>query len=146
MARSELEVQVKGAKELLAGIRKLENNIKNSGDLANEVGAALFARIRRRFIDDQVDPDGTKWEISAASIQRGGKTGFDTGRLFHSMQLFQDSPTVQRIGTDVPYARSFQEGGEGQPSRVFLGFGDSDERFAEAVIKKAVDRALEDIS
>lgn len=143
-------VQAKGAKELLIGIENLALFIVKPRELADQVGAALLARIQRRFIDKQVDPDGVEWIVSKAAIRReaqgrGGKTGFDTGRLFRSIQLFRDSDSVRRIGTNVPYARKFQEGGEGQPPRVFLGFGEDDTRFAEFVIKQAMDKALEDV-
>ena len=147
MAEDNVTVEVRGAKELLIGIENLVNNVLDPSKLADQVGAAMLARMQRRFIDKQVDPDGEPWTISKAAIRRqaqgrGGKTGFDTGRLFRSIQLFKDSKKVRRIGTNVPYSRKFQEGGEGQPARVFLGFGTDDERFAEFVLKKEMDRFL----
>ena len=98
-------------------------------ELLDEVGALLLARNRQRFLDE-VDPDGVPWIPSRAGEERRarGDTGtlFDTGRLFHSIQLVNTGTNSRAIQTDVPYAEKHQRGLEGMIQRVFLGFGDSD--------------------
>lgn len=42
--------------------------------------------------------------------KRGGHTGIDSGRMMNSIQVSPPSATSVTIGTDVRYARWFQEG------------------------------------
>jgi phage gpG-like protein len=152
-----IEVEVRGLKELVASVQELATSVEERNDLANQVGAALFARIRQRFLDKQ-DPDGKAWPPSRAGLKReaGGytvrngkrytSTGtlFETGALWNSIQLFAASNGEARIGTDIPYSRYLQQGNSRLPKRVFLGFGQSDGEFAALVAKRQMDKLLKD--
>jgi phage gpG-like protein len=103
--------------------------------ILDEASAVLFNRQRTRFLQ-QVDPDSLPWKESyaaqiRASTGRGGGTLYDTGRLFHSLQLFKDSPMSRVIGTDVPYAPLHQYGTIKLVKRQFLGFGVNDQAYAQ---------------
>lgn len=98
-------------------------------DILDETAAFLLYKIRQRFLA-QTDPDGKPWVPSYASILRkrkgrGGGTLFDTGRLFHSIQLYAEGPNSRLIGTDVPYAKYHQDG-IGDMHRPFLGLAEDD--------------------
>lgn len=115
--------------------------------LLDELGAAMLARTRARFLQ-QVDPDGVPWIPSLSAIRRalhgnGGGTLYDTGTLFHSIQLFLVDPNTRGIGTDVPYAIKHQEGQDGNVRRVFLGFGDSDTAAAHQITNDRIARILD---
>jgi phage gpG-like protein len=138
-----IEISVAGLAALNARLALLLGAL-NTRDILDESGAVLFNRMRTRFMT-QTDPDGVPWVVSKASLRRlnGGKTLYDTGRLFRSLQLSADGPTSSSIGTDVPYAPYLQMGSETMPARVFLGFGDEDLSVTEALILKRIERALE---
>lgn len=115
----------------------VQHALEISGIL-DEVSAALLAKTRERFLK-QVDPDGVPWVPSFAAIRRalhgsGGGTLFDTGRLFHSIQLYLIDENTRAIGTDVPYASKHQNGEDGMVKRVFLGFGEEDSKTAEQIM------------
>jgi len=115
-------------------------------EAVTESTALLLNRTRTRFLD-QVSPDGVAWDPSFAAFKRsfsgrGGGTLFDTGTLFHSIQLFSVSPLEGAIGTDVPYAKSHQLG-IGQERREFLGFSAADSDLALKVFFKKISEALE---
>lgn len=106
----------------------------------------LLNRTRTRFLA-QVDPSGAHWEPSYAAFLRsfngrGGGTLFDTGNLFHSIQLYSVSPTEGAIGTDVPYAK-YHQYGIGQAKREFLGFSEDDEELALKVFFKNISEAIQ---
>ena len=102
--------------------------------ILDKVGAALLARNRDRFLK-AVNPNNQAWKVSLAAIERaqkgrGGLTLYDTGRLFHSIQLYADSDRSRAIGTDVPYGKFHQYGKLG---RQFLGIGDEDVPIAQNI-------------
>jgi phage gpG-like protein len=112
----------------------------NTRDILDESGAILFNRLRTRFIQE-TDPDGNRWVQSAAARHRartgaGGGTLYDTGRLFHSLQLSALNANESSIGTDVQYA-AFNN-----VHRVFLGFGDEDLNVAQRLVIKRIEQAL----
>ena len=142
------EVKATGFREMLGAIMALEEQVKGSGlnDLATQVGAALLNRMRTRFLAE-TDPDGQKWVPSTFGERRkaqgkGGGTLFDTGALFHSIQLGQASGGEVNIGTDIPYARKHQEGEDGEVQRVFLGFGGDDVKFTEDIIQARLEEII----
>ncbi len=129
----------------LQGLNNLFSKVKQAADperALDEITAVLLNRIRARFLN-QTDPDGNKWPESFAAKKRAGAGGtlFDTGTLFHSIQGFNEGPGVRSIGTDVPYAKVHQEGLEGNPVRVFLGFSDEDVDIANLIIFKRIQQA-----
>ena len=112
----------------------------------SEAGAIILNRIRKRFLA-QESPDGVPWEPSFAAFKRSfsgrdGGTLFDTGTLFHSIQLFSVSPLEKAIATDVPYAPYHQYGVGKLPVREFLGFSDDDFALASAVLLKKIKEAF----
>jgi phage virion morphogenesis protein len=99
--------------------------------LLDEAGSFLLNRIRTRYLRE-TDPTGTPWVPSKAAIERrkrgGTGTLFDTGKLFHSIQLAKlDNERI--IGTDVEYGPVHQYGDpeQGIVQRMFLGFADPDD-------------------
>jgi phage gpG-like protein len=111
-----------------------------SKDALDEATALILNRIRSRFLS-QDSAEGVAWEPSYAAFYRsmtgrGGGTLFDTGKLFHSIQLFSVSPTENAIGTDIPYAIFHQFGTVNLPVREFLAFNQEDEDLAYAVLSK----------
>lgn len=103
-------------------------------EICDEAAAILLARNRARFLKTQA-PDGSIWQMSKAAEMRaaagqGGATLFDTGRLFHSIQLAAGSSggqgTAEReIVSDVPYGPAHYYG-IGQVRRVWLGYSEDD--------------------
>lgn len=162
MARDVIEVDASGFRDIVEGINALERTVLSKSarnQTVREVGAILLARIRRRFLEE-TDPDGKKWPQSkAAQIRRGGGktyryvngtrkgysgtgTLFETGALFQSIQLGRAVDGEINIGTDIPYAPFLQRGTQRLPARVFLGFGEDDQRFTEQFIQKKIEDAL----
>ena len=108
--------------------------------ILDESSAVLLNRIRQRFLEAK-DTQGTPWPVSAASRRRtGGKTLYDTGKLFHSIQLASAGANSRFIGTDVEYGPHHQFGTETLPKREFLGFSDEDATVVEnLIIKRVID-------
>lgn len=108
-------------------------------DILDEAQALLLNRIRTRFLNTE-DTDGNQWEVSEAARRRlisgiGGKTLFDKGNLFHSIQAFQSSgPDERVIGSDVPYGPYHQFGTKKLPKREFLGMSDEDIELIEKIV------------
>ena len=132
-----LSIDIRGPAELEATLDSLSSALKVR-DILDESAAVLLNRIRDRFLDE-TDPDGNRWIPSRASMMRsGGGTLFDTGRLFHSIQLYADGEDSRAIGTDVPYGVFHQFGTARLPKRQFLGFNDEDATVVEQLIIKRV--------
>lgn len=95
--------------EYLASLpAKLEEANERALDMA---AAAILNRLRTTFRSEK-DPEGNAWVPSRAGLkhkaQGTGQTMFDSGRLFHSIQLAHSSMGERIIGTDVPYAEHHQ--------------------------------------
>jgi len=148
-----LEINVAGFDEL-AKILSGENITAAAVEAVDESSALIFNRIKRNFLA-QVDPEGRHWEPSYAAFRRsfgigsdgrkrrsGGGTLFDTGTLFHSIQLFSVDPLERAIGTDVSYAPFHNFGTVNLPKREFLGFGQEDYDIALRVFLKKIESAL----
>jgi phage gpG-like protein len=119
---------------------------KEAAEAISEGAALLFNRIRTRYLQ-QVDPDGIPWQPSEAALMRkkqgrGGGTLFDTGTLFHSIQLYSISPLEMQIGTDVPYGIYHQEGTIHLPVRQFLGFSLEDADLMNDVMIRRIEELL----
>jgi phage gpG-like protein len=105
----------------------------------DEGAGVLFNRTRTRFLE-AIDPDGVAWPVSGAAQEResrgrGGATLYDTGKLFESLQLYPgEQPGEREIGTDVPYGIFHQYGTGRLPIRMFLGFGEEDRQYMEALV------------
>jgi phage virion morphogenesis protein len=140
-----LSITVSSLEEIVQKLNgpNMEEAVRES---VTEATALLLNRTRKRFLD-QVSPDGSHWEPSYAAFKRsfmgrGGGALFDTGNLFHSIQLHSVSPTEGAISTDVPYAK-YHQFGIGQEKREFLGFSAEDETLALNVFLKKIKEALE---
>ena len=115
-----------------------------------EATALLLNRVRTRYLR-QENAEGEAWEPSRAAFRRsfgigrqGGGTLFDTGNLFHSIQIYPGiDPLQYAIGTDVPYGSKHQYGVGSLPVREFLGFNDGDAKLARSVLLKRINEALE---
>lgn len=108
------------------------------------VAAAQLARIRARFLA-QESPNGSPWPESRAAMVRritgrDGGTLFDTGSLFHSLNVIPMQGMERAVGVvpgtknretgeDVEtYGRAHQLGLYGNPVREFIGFSQDDPR------------------
>lgn len=137
-----ISIDIKSTEDIQGTVTKILVAIDkkfNTSDVLDEAGALLLSRTRARFLK-QLDPERAPWIPSQASIKReksgrGGGTLFDTGRLFHSIQLFGSGGDERSIGTDVPYAAKHQLG-EGTIKRQFLGISDLDIDAIERLLKK----------
>lgn len=120
-------------------------------EAVDEASAILLNRIRTRFLAEE-GPDG-RWTPSKAGIKRkaggytyrngrkytGTGTLFETGTLFHSIQLYRIGVGERAIRTDVPYAKYQQNG---NTPRVFLGFNEDDISIATGLVLRRVKDAL----
>lgn len=134
--------QVEGLEQLDRVVEALEKGL-NIDKILDEGAAIIFNRVRTRFLQ-AVDPDGAPWVESQAARERAkegrdGKTGYDTGNLWLSLQLFRSAEWERAIGTDVEYGPQFQEG---PPERVFLGFADEDDTMMERLVAIRIGEAL----
>jgi len=139
----ELSVNVTGDAQLIALFNRVASaDITRAMDSA---GAVLLNRIRIRFLK-QVNTEGQPWKPSYGSILRkqtgqDGGTLFDTGALFHSIQLSAPAPNERMISTDIPYAKKHQEG-LGEEKREFLGISKEDSQVITAVLQKFISGTL----
>lgn len=108
--------------------------------LLDQSAALLLNRIRTRF-HAQVGADGVKWKPSHRSIRDNDATLFDTGDLFHSIQLGLGTDEERTIGTDVWYGKHHQFG-EGDMYRPFLDFNEDDADAMVRLIQRRVNKAL----
>lgn len=129
------------------GVRRLTTFLHEElpSPIMDEALAIMLRYTRQRFLNTTA-PDGTKWERSGAAIKReevgrGGDTLFDTGRLFHSIQVLNNQNGTGEIYTDVPYAAKHQNGEPPMPKREFIGIGPE-----EAIITAIITRRLQEIS
>ena len=90
---------------------------KATKDILDESAAVALQRNKQRFLEEK-DPDGKPWIPSIRGLIRrsggytyrdgkgytGTGTLFETGRLFHSIQLFRTAEKERQISTDVEYA------------------------------------------
>lgn len=140
-----LRAEVLGSEAVDERIQKLKLALDTT-EILDEGAALLLNRIRERFLA-QTDPNGEAWIPSRASIRRkatgqGGGTLYDSGRLFHSIQLFSIGANERAIGTDVPYAVDHNTGINGQLKREFLGFGKGDGAVVQQLVLKRISEAL----
>jgi phage gpG-like protein len=146
MASDVFKLEVVG----LESIDKIANNLDqnfNIDKILDEGAAVIFNRVRTRFIH-AVDPQGVPWIVSQAAKERelngrGGLTGYDTGDLFHSLQLFSGTGNEREIGTDVFYAPFFQYSPpKAARQRIFLDFGPEDEPYMLQLVALRIQEAL----
>lgn len=142
---AELSVKLEGSDKLQIKVDGVHKAIEIR-DILDQAAAMILARIRQRFLD-QTAPDGTKWPVSAAALERAasgrdGGTLFDTGKLFHSIQVHTEGENSRAISTDaandhgVQYGVFHQYGTIHLPKRPFLGFSDDDIQLVEKMIEK----------
>jgi phage gpG-like protein len=133
----------------VSGIDRLEKaqGLLSNDDLLNRIldeGAALlFNRVRTNYINAR-DPDGNQWVESRAAAKRAetgrdGLTGFDTGNLWYSLQLFESQGLERHIGTNVEYAGYFQYM---KPEHLFLAFAADDEDRMVRLFQLRIEEAL----
>lgn len=139
-----LGIEITGQEFVQELLGKLEASLEPR-DMLDEMAAVLLARTRARYLAEE-DPDGKKWKPSLASIIRAatgrdGGTLFDTGRLFHSIQLFAPNSYSREIGTDVPYGK-YHQNGYGDMHRPFLGISAEDETIMLNLLIKRVRQVL----
>lgn len=120
----DIRVSFEGTDKLVAQLlgELSTDNERKAEQALDQASSAVFNLIRQGFLAER-DPYGTAWVQSEAAKKRRAKGGtgtlFDTGNLFHSLQLTRNGQLNREIGTDVEYAEYFQEG-LGQVQRVIL--------------------------
>lgn len=137
MISLEVSVTSKDVEGILVRLRKAIDRVA----VLDEAGALLLNRIRTRFLSE-AGPHGS-WVPSKAGQKRraAGGTGtlFDTGTLFHSIQLAGSGPDERSIQTDVPYADKHNSGLDGMPQRLFMDVNRDDLLLVERLIKLRAD-------
>jgi phage gpG-like protein len=114
--------------------------------------AVVFRNNKKRFLA-QEDPDGKAWPESMAAkrrrtdVSKGGEgrdggTLFNTGDLFHSLEVRTEGRNGRVLYTDIPYARRHQEGTDGMIERKFLGFGDDDITMTRKIMIEEYNRRI----
>lgn len=136
-----LRITIQNLQDVLDKVSDLEEAL-DVQEILDESEALLLNRIRQRFLAEE-GPDGEMWEQSQRARATDGKTLYDTGTLFHSLQAYADGLNGRAIGTDVPYARFHQLGTKRLPVRAFLGFNEEDLLLCERRILQRVAEALE---
>lgn len=126
--------------------QKIYSAVADTEPILDEVAAFLFNRIRTNFLK-QTAPDGTKWVVSQAALNRartgrGGGTLFDTGNLWRSIQLAAIGTNERAITTDVPYGPYHNFGLGNMPVRAFMGFGPQDASIANKLMVKRFKEAF----
>lgn len=135
----------------IESLKRLRAALDNQ-DILDEAGAFFLGRVRTRYLSE-VAPNGNPWAPSKAAIDRrlGGGSGtlFDTGRLFHSIQLSAESSNDLRvISTDVPYAPFLHFGFIHWKSKQqvgpwpFMGLSAEDADIFSRLLKLRVEKAI----
>lgn len=146
-----LSVELKGLNELQVKFDGLGDKLDLTAIL-DQAGAIILARIRARFLSQQA-PDGSIWPVSKAALERkksgrDGGTLFDTGTLFHSIQLHTEGEDARAITASAQnkegqyYGSFLQWGTVRLPPRVFLAFSDEDKQVVETFLKQEFDKAF----
>lgn len=145
-----LRITVQGQPAVEKKIKWLGGNLDVRGIL-DEGAAVLFNRLRARFLAEQ-DPSGKQWPKSLAALERqksgrGGGTLFDTGKLFHGLQLWAVGNNARAIGTDVTNNKGFpypkvHNFGIGIVQRQFLGFSDEDRQTMSDIVVRRIAEGL----
>lgn len=102
-----IEIDLRGDKELVASLRKMEYRSRNLQPVMADIGEYMKRSIQKNF-----DAGGrpNKWKPSIRAVEEGGQTLVDTARLKNSM-TYQPGRDSVKIGTNVIYAAIQQFGG-----------------------------------
>jgi hypothetical protein len=138
-----ISITVAGQQEIIDHLDALEVAL-DVESILDEAAALMLARMRQRYLA-KLTPDGIPWIPSARGLYRealgGPGTLFDTGRLFHSIQLFgSDEPNTRTLGTDVEYGPYLQ--GAADKNWIFLGFGEEDAELAQELVVQRIQESL----
>lgn len=139
----QIVTNLQGALDIDAAVQKLEA-VLDPVFILDQAAAIILNNTRKRFLA-QVDPAGVAWIPSKAALRRaasgaGGGTLFNTGKLFHSIQLHTVGLLNREISTDVPYA-IYHQAEDAHPRRQFLGIADSDLSVIEKFLLKKLEEA-----
>jgi phage gpG-like protein len=141
----EYNVEVTGVDALHSLLQEFPRAAQDEGVLT-QAAAVLLNRVKQRFLRQEA-PDGSTWPESYAAIRRresgrDGGTLFDTGALYHSINVYQPGPLQRAIYTGVPYAPKHEWGLEGELQRVFLGFSQGDIDAVQALFRARLERVV----
>ncbi len=141
-----LEIKVDGIDSISAKINPILSP-EGTRDLLDQAAALLLHNMLQRFLQ-QVDPDGVPWEPLKKQTQKehdasgGGGILFASGKLLHSLQVYQVDSMSRAIGTDVPYGKYHQFGTVTLPKRTFLGFSASDTQTVQDLLLRTIQKAM----
>lgn len=92
-----------GAKRIIEHLRTQIARVQDMSVPLAQTGVLLRDSAIRRFKQQGGD-------VTWIPNKRGGHTGIDTGRLMGSIAIAQTDPNSVTVGTNVRYAKWFQEG------------------------------------
>jgi phage gpG-like protein len=146
-----LTVTLEGVDKVLTRVTQIQRNL---ADLSTPLmRAGVYARDQAVL---RIKNQGPGWVPN----KRGGHTGIDTGRMWQSIGISQSNAQSITVGTNVFYARYFQDGTgtyaghsawtvqnsfgrkgfktvhQGQPPRPFLYLNDIDREAIRAIFKR----------
>ena len=135
----------------LSKLDRLEHELEEFNPL--DIAARIVREnLKNRFLQT-VDPDGQVWEPSRAALRRqangrSGKTLFDTGRLFRSIQIHDQSDDSVKVGIPSSDDRNTRIGKVHQVTgfrgtvRRFIGINDKDVSDVTNELNKRLKRLL----
>lgn len=129
-------------------LRKAALAVKSFRPAMAEIGEYLVRQTDKRF-KSELDPEGNDWAaLTIAYSKRKAKNRRAvqkklqfSGRLRASI-VYQASDDEVRLGSNVKYASIQQLGGNGIPSRPFLGMNDDDQREIGLIISDYINDQL----
>lgn len=110
MTGAQIRVDITGAEETLAALRRAAERTAEPRGLWDAIGLLLVGSTQQRF-ERGVGPSGSPWPPSARARFGGGKTLIDTARLMQSITFVASDAGVE-VGTNVIYAAIHQFGGD----------------------------------
>jgi phage virion morphogenesis protein len=122
--------------QLQGGLSELTAKLANLRPAMADIGESALRKVRKRF-DQEVDPDGSKWnELAEATIKakarrkRTGKpyrTNAEPSAILKDTFTLRDSITYQASNSSVAIGTNIFYGGFNQSTRPFLGVDSEDQ-------------------
>ncbi|MDX2109198.1 MAG: phage virion morphogenesis protein [Verrucomicrobiota bacterium] len=115
-------------------------------ELMETIGGVVESQTRRRIASEKTDVDGKPWKAWSPRYARHARAGGSllqrSGRLLDSITYKVEGDDSVRIGSNLVYARTHQEGRGGIPARPFLGVSESNQDELQAVLDAWIQNIL----
>jgi phage virion morphogenesis protein len=95
--------------DVKAGFDRLNERLKNMSPILEDVWIEMFADVPQHFLR-QEGPRNRPWKPSKRAIAQSGQTLRDNGDLLNSINRKKITKNKASLGTNVPYARTHDEG------------------------------------